>query len=59
MITAESSLRVPTFGFLCTERGDCGRLTHLCTATGDLLNLENAPGESENQLKEQHNEIEL
>ena len=42
-----------------TQKQETGKLTHLCTATGDLLNLENALGEIENQLKEQHNEREL
>ena len=55
----ESSSWVPIFDFLHTETRDYGKLTHLCTAPGDLLNLGNAVGETEAQWKEQHNEREL
>lgn len=59
ILITESSSWVTIFDFLYTETGACGKLTHLCTAMGDLLNLENVLGEIETQLKEQHNEREL
>ena len=55
----ESTSWVPIFDFLHTKTRDYGKLTHLCTALGDLLNLGNAVGETEAQWKKQHNEREL
>lgn len=56
VLTTEILMCVPIFGFLYTETGDYGKLTHLCT-TGSgvgegLLNLEKALKEIEDHLKE-------